>query len=667
MEYKNNVFDSETIPDYALQPARPEEEFDAAAYDHLYRALSDEKEALPMEPEAAEDAAPVNGPAPFEAEQVDEQEDEGDLQSVEEKEAVADIETADTENIKPVEVDAIPVSEESAESESDPGIVRKDKMPTAVPVSLPVYEKIPVKLAEASGRIEKNLNFTDLCKHKPVSLHVEEDVLIPDVKPDMKDLLYIEGRLQMSMQSIPFGSVSIKAEGDIIATTLYMPEEEYEIKGPISLETRIPFREDAAVDASPDSQIVIEARVESIDVERINERKFRIKADVLLILREYRNREIKMFEGLENEEIECRHEGIKVMDVAFKKTETFELSEELRLKDDMPDIDMILLNSVNVVENHKQINREKAVIDATVFLNILYKDREPVFYQGKLEFTQFIKIDDEKAFFTPLLGSRTAFSVNNLSIQPKKDDQGNCRIFDVSMNVDTDIEYYRELEDAAVVDLYHLEKEAMYETEVVETKLIYGNSVKEATGREIVNIPEHLSGNPKVIYLSGKPELTGNYAEDGRCIVEGVIPVSMICQSAEGGGEPYCLSHKLDFRTSMDFPNASPDMEPDTELSLKELWFDSINSRQIEVNAGISVSTNLFGKRSKELVRSVSLVEPEKVKGKLPDIIVYVASPGDTAWKVAKKYQMPVQKILESNELESSENIKGGAKLIILA
>ncbi len=478
MEYKNNVFDSESIPEYALQPAKPEEEFDQAAYDHLYKALSAEKEALPMEPETAEDVVPVSGPAPFEMEQepkqsgkeiggkeiVEKESGEEKLQPVGNLIKTEDIKVADAENNEPDEADAIsvskgeseaepdeadaipvskgepeagpdeidvlPTSKKNLESESELHIIRKDKMPVAIPAAMPIYEKASVKKAAVGGQIEKTLDFTDLCRHKPIGLHVEEDVLIPDVKPDMKSLLYIEGRLQMPAHNVPFGSVSIKAEGDIIASTLYMPEGGEGIKGPISLETRIPFREDAAIDASSNSQIVIEAKIESIDVERINERKFRIKADILLTPREYRVREIKMFEGLENEEIECRHEGIKAMDVAFRKTETFELSEELRLKDDMPDIDMILLAGVNVVENHKQINREKAVIDATVFLNILYEDHDPAFYQGKLEFTQFIKIDEEKAFFTPLLGSRTTFCVNNLSIQPKKDDQGNCRIFD---------------------------------------------------------------------------------------------------------------------------------------------------------------------------------------------------------------------------------------------
>lgn len=749
MEYNKNFFDPETIPDYALQPAKPAEEFDAAAYDHLYRALSGEKEDLPAEPEALEDVVLVHGPAPFEmtatAEPVDfpaakqvgsptgpESMDPAmgaaetaaaaePFPSILEAAALDSLPAASASTAPGAETEALPVMEASvqpaveasvqraapsafdgtAESVFDasaepaallsagtakplpkpPALpvftrkadlekVRKNIVPVPAPVSATMNTKSPVQIASAANsQTEKILNITDLAKHKPITLHIEEDVLIPDVKPDMKSLLCSEGRCRLAEYGVSAGLSGIETlriTGDLTAQTLYLPESGERRKTPVSLETRIPFREDIPVNASGNSFVALDARIESIGVERINERKFRIKADIGICPREYRSRELRMFNGMEGEPVECRRDSIKLMDVAFRKTETIELSEELKLKEGMPDIDKILCCNARVVENHRQINREKAVVNAAVFLNILYEDQEPVLYQGKTDFTQFIKVDDDNAFTMPLTGSRAAFRISNLSIQPKKDERGDCRIFDINMDVDTTIEYYREIEESAVTDLYHLEKEARYATEALEAKCFYGNSLSEATAREIINIPEQFGGSSRVAYLSGAPEVKRSFAEQGKCIVEGVIPVTLLCLSGEEGGEAFCLKHTLDFRSAMEFPGADPGMEPDTEVSLKELWFDPINSRQIEVNAGIAVSTNLFGQNRFELIQSVSLAEPGQPAGKQPGIIVYVASKGDSAWKVAKRYRTPVQKIKNANDLTEDGEIQAGTKLLII-
>ena len=40
MEYKNDLFGTENIPDFAMQPAKPAEEFDPTVYDKLYEAMT---------------------------------------------------------------------------------------------------------------------------------------------------------------------------------------------------------------------------------------------------------------------------------------------------------------------------------------------------------------------------------------------------------------------------------------------------------------------------------------------------------------------------------------------------------------------------------------------------------------------------------------------------
>ena len=53
---------------------------------------------------------------------------------------------------------------------------------------------------------------------------------------------------------------------------------------------------------------------------------------------------------------------------------------------------------------------------------------------------------------------------------------------------------------------------------------------------------------------------------------------------------PFTIDRELDFRAMLDVPECNEGMELDVSAVMKELSFDSINNKQIAVNAEIAVS-----------------------------------------------------------------------------
>jgi hypothetical protein len=502
-----------------------------------------------------------------------------------------------------------------------------------------------------------------------VVIYVEEDVLVPDVKPDLDRILCLDGKCRLAERNVhtgPSGIQALRLAGDVTVQALYAPEN-CDCPSVISVETRIPFREDCPINTYSNSYLTMTSNLESIEYEKINERKFRVKAAIKVCPREYRTQDLKLFSGIEDHEVEYLGDELSMTDVAFRRTETMEISEDLKLKDGSPEIDKILGYNVNVVENHKQISREKAAINGTVYCNVIYQsDDQPEFYQGKTEFTQFIKMDDDGSFSKPLTGSRVGFQVNSISLAPKKDIEGDRTLLSLDMDVDTTMEYYRQMEEPIVKDLYHYKKGVMFDTESTELMHFYGNGSQEATIREIINVPERYGAMCRVVYLTGSPIIKRETLDLGRCVVEGVLPIKLVCMTGEKEKTPFCMEQDLDFRAMMEIPECRPGMEPDCTVSLKELWFDSVNSRQIEVNASIGVAANVFGKDQAELIQTVSFIEDDEPSAQKPAMVVYVAKEGDSPWKVAKKYRAGVDQIREINDLGLDETIKRGTKLLII-
>ena len=108
-------------------------------------------------------------------------------------------------------------------------------------------------------------------------------------------------------------------------------------------------------------------------------------------------------------------------------------------------------------------------------------------------------------------------------------------------------------------------------------------------------------------------------------------------------------------------------MTANHDIVLKELWFDKINNKQIEVNAGILVNTAVSSQQKHQLVKNISFLESPQDNTPLPGIVLYIARSGDTVWKVAKKYRTTIDDIKKINEIELGKEIKPGTKLLIVA
>lgn len=726
MTYEKDPFFLKDIPDFALQPAREADEynfhyiprgaaerFDAAAYEKVLKGSLEEEPPL----ETIEDTAdyiPVDGPAlgAFMEQPVAMDQHSADNPPAEETPV---LETLDQEELwtgeepqKEEETVFAEISEEaelptsvmvSEEAELPVSVMVPEESEIPVPVMIPIVQPIPipkvtpVKIIPASGSvISSKLKLVDIKQKTPVHVYIEEDILVPDIKPDLARIITLDGKLKLAEKEIHTGqngSETLKVTGDLILQTLYVPESSSDGEKLISIESKLPFRSETELKTGPYSDLLIAPTIESIDYTVINERKFKVKISASLNVREYSNVNIEVFEGIHNDEVQMLKEKIYLTDVALRKTEAMEIKEELALKENLPEIDKILKYDVNVVENHKQITKEKAVINASVYCNIMYLGTDgssaeenteevnaaregskagPVLYQGKTEFTQFIRFDEDQspAGQNPA-GSKVSFNLNSLNLTAKEDGNGKKNLFELDMNIDTGLELYKNLEKEVVTDVYHHIKDIQYETDEIGVTALTGSGVAELSVREIVNVPERYGSVDQITYISGNIVEKRSFVEQGKSIVEGNITIGLICSAADEKGTAFSMKQDIPFRSAMEIPGITSDMVSANDIALKELWFEKINNRQIEVNAGILINTAVSSQKTHQLVKNLSFLEGEKDTGHAPGIILYIARAGDTIWKIAKKYKTTIDEIKKMNDLEFGKEIKPGTKLLIVA
>lgn len=738
MTYKKDPFEFEEIPEYALQPAKEADEynfhyvprgatsrFDPAAYEKVLHdsvkqaAESDEQpEILDVQQDKAPDIfgettteffpPTLEEILPEYADSDEKPEVYAASDEVSDKPfAAPEAEAAAVETFDEIQaaVAADPEPKESLETiaEAEPPIMPAPgeevipvftKPVTTRPVTQPVFvpKTVPPKIIPMiGGKLSSKLKLVDMKKREPFRVVIEEDILVPDVKPDLAQILAMDGKIRLSEREIHIGQAEsdrLRISGDLILQTLYIPEHMTEGEPMVAIESRIPFRNETEMSAGPNSDLAIVPNIESIEYTVVNERKFRIRATAVFGIKEYSSVDVEVFEGVRDEEVQMLKEKINLTDVALRKTEPFDVKDDLMLKESMPEILKVLKYDVSVVENHKQITKEKAVINASVYCNVLYLGAEgnpeavkaedaetapeggavPVLYQGKTEFTQFIRLDGD---FNPgdqnPAGSKVNFNIASLNLTAKEDGNGKKSILELDMNVDTGLELYKNIEKEVVTDVYHHRKDVQFETDEIGISALGGSGVAEISAREIVNIPERYGNVDKVVYISGNISEKRTFIDQPKSVVEGTVIVNLVCTSADHNNTAFNVTQEIPFRSAMEIPGITSEMTANNDIVLKELWFDKINNKQIEVNAGILVNTAVASQKKHQLVKNISFLESPQDNTPLPGIVLYIARSGDTAWKIAKKYRTTIDEIRKVNEIELGKEIKPGTKLLIVA
>lgn len=552
----------------------------------------------------------------------------------------------------------------------------------------------PIRLIPADGDLKSSrMKLTGIVNQQLPVINIEEDVLVPDVEPDLERILNIEGRPEISAHEIsltPDGRESYRISGTVTVNTLYLP-----VSGRnelISINSRIDFRKECvpeeekengnSMTSASGTDRKIAAELLSVKARVINERKIRITLQMQCTVKKYYEEETEFLEGVRNGELNLRKETLTFTDIVQSRKDMTDIRGEVILRDNMPEIGRILDYDINIIEGRRQIGRGKAVIDAFAYYSILYMPEEnqemrgetaggdmeearvPVFCRGKIDFSQFIKLPDTAA--GEETDSRTSYEVISSRLDFEEPEEEGSRRLMLHASVAVSVDILRKVRREIVTDMYHRTKDVDYSTRLRQMPELCGSGTCEISVREIITLPETKPGFGRVPYIAALAEGTQVTVENGRCRIEGSVTTNTVYEEEEGGAGFSSFSQKLPFRAQLDLPGAGEGMLPEFTWGMKDIWFDRMNSRQVEFNCTLCVSVSVWNIVTCDFIDKVCYVENEEAEETSAGMVIYMTRPGDTQWSIAKKFRTTMEQLRSINELEDGENIEEGRKLLIL-
>lgn len=512
--------------------------------------------------------------------------------------------------------------------------------------------------------IKDSFKMLQMNEKETTQILLEEDILVPDIKPDLSNIVSMEGKAKIVDKDISNGK--IKCTGKMDLKILYVPVENRGDYPLVPLNAVVDFRNEMDYLNSDKSDVDITVNVEHMDYSIVNERKLKVKAVANLITKSYQALDMDLVSKSENEEMQFLKKQIKYTDIVERKKAALEIKEELNIKDGMPEVGQILNWDINIFENQKQIINDRAVINATVQYNVLYLSDEveptPVLFKDTSEFTQFIDIKTIEGN----VDSKVDFSLNYSNITPKKDVEENTTVFEADIDIQTDLSVSQLKEKEILIDAYHPQKEVDVETDMIKCKLLCGKGAAEIPIREIITLPDINPDAARIVDINAKVIEIDSYVESDKDIVEGMLIVTILYQSNDENKNILGLKEEIPFRHAIEIQGITEDCEMEREITKRKIDFELMNSKQIEVNADVYMKSTAYSKESYNVLTKVKTSEDIVSVEAEPSIIVYVIKNDDNLWKIAKKYRTTIEEIKNINNIVDDQEISSGEKLILL-
>lgn len=540
---------------------------------------------------------------------------------------------------------------------------------------IPDYAMVPAREIEekvivpvTGNAVYTPVQVTNITEKPKTVITIEEDILVPDTKPDLREILLIDGRARLSSREIDRINKTddyIGLSGEVELQTLYMPENRKAAGPVIAVQTRVPFKERWHTDIAPEATLILDCRTEKIEYMVINERKYRVKISLAIMARECVDRKVDIFEGINGEEIQMLKERVEISSIALRKKDTLTISENLEIKED-GNFESILKQDINVVENYKQFTAEKVVINGFIFVNLLYTvtGESPLDCirqaQERVEFTQFIPVKQQGSG-----GGSLCFDGSGLRVKLVQDEEAG-EVFRLEGEIITYVELYAGTEREIIVDGYHREKDFICDFNEERSRTPVASAAGEASVREIISPDAAYGEIEKILYTTCEIMDSESRGEQGKVITEGSLQAKMICMSLRDEEEPqlFSIRQEVPFRVVTAVPQMTGSEIISNRIHVRDIWAEKINGKQLEFNASVMAGSEIMREVPFKVLANPAF-EESTAKETMAPMVVYVAGKDDSLWSIAKRFKTSVESVAKLNQLEEGQ-IAEGRKLLII-
>ena len=384
----------------------------------------------------------------------------------------------------------------------------------------------------------------------------DEDMNVPDVKPDMGRMIQKKGNIQIEDIQITEGKAYIT--GALQVFLLYVSDsEERNIE---SLMGNLPLGENLNLEGLENGdKVQLKWEIEDLTVHFINSRKLNIKALVTFTAYAEDVGETELPIGVEDQDISQKKEELSIMGTAVHKKDTMRVKEDISLASNKPDIYQLLWNTVEIRGMDIRTEQDKVAVKGELFVFVLYRGNDDnnslQWLEHSLPFYQELECPGCSSDMIP----NVEVSMSHSDLKVKQDEDGEERMIGVDVVLELEMNIYEEEEISLLLDVYTPAKDcqAIREEKRLESLLVKNFSKCKVSDR--VKTENSQGKILQICHSDGNVKIDETSITDRGILVEGIVQVRILYIVSDDEMPFYSMETMIPFSHLIEAPGISQD------------------------------------------------------------------------------------------------------------
>ena len=500
--------------------------------------------------------------------------------------------------------------------------------------------------------LKESLSVNQIIGKSKENIVIEDDVIIPDIKPDILSTINVSGNVCVYKKEIMDGKIRI--DGGIQVYIIYLADDEKSVIRGIN--TVLDFSRIIEMEKVNSSEIM-ESKIELKDIgcKIINGRKISINANIDAIFTIYSNENIdfvKEVANADNIQIQNAKESMDLL-VGIGNTKVY-AKDTINISN-TDNLVEILKNNITILNSELKTSYNKILIKADANINLMYltDDNRINEVNCKIPIMGFIdmqNVTDENL-------CNTSFEIKNIIIKPNSMEEHS--IF-IEIEIEINCNVYEKKSFENIQDLYSPTQNLNLKQKSITVMEVKREVSEQISINEKINTNE-LQGE-KICNLEILPKVLEEKLLCDRVNIEGELELIVLYISTINNRLD-SKHYKVPFKAIINTPGITKDFDISTYLEVLNKQIQLKQDESIEFTIDLKVNCNLFKMKEIKVIDDIETLD--NTNENIYSIVVYFVKPGDTLWNIAKKFKSTIKAISTVNGIEDENNIDVGQQLFI--
>ncbi len=508
----------------------------------------------------------------------------------------------------------------------------------------------------------------DRCVGREISqVLVEGDIIVPDVKPDMESVLQTDESVYIENFDIVNGRISFK--GNLGIELIYISKSG---EKPIhSIDFSAPVNDFIIIDGIEKGMLCnLNCDIENIDYKMINDRKVSFRAVLNVIGNVFSSEEESIVADVEEiSDNQMIRSNFKLNEIVLKKADRFIIREEIHIPSGKPNIGEVVQCAVQISNKDIRALNGKIGISGELMISTLYKSdmSESVieFIESEIPFNGSVEASDVKEG----MFADAVVSVQDKYVKICPDSDGEDRIIEIEVSVGAFVDVCCEKEIQILEDAYCIDKNLSLSEKVIEYPSFLCRNKSQFPIKEVVSLDDDDAKILQVFKVSGKQHLDEFKILDDKIVVEGIISVDVLYIASDDDVPIHCYKTIIPYRQTIETKGTreNKNVDCDIKVNLDRINLSMLSDREIEIKCMLNFYVCVNENKIVTLIEDICFSDFDKnFFDRFPSMTIYVVKPGDTLWKIAKRFNTTIEDIVAVNDIEDPDKIYPGDKFLVL-